>query len=96
MSLTKNPLLAPAWMLNFWRRLGDRVEAPETCRVCGKQTMRVHETMTTMPEFAEGGITRFGEGVVPFAMLTCSNCGHTQFHNLLELGVIDERGNVQD
>jgi hypothetical protein len=70
------------------------------CRACskpnlsiGRHLMGVHEFMASPDRKTEsaGTMTPADEAVL-FVMVSCDNCGYTQFHNLVKLGLGEMAG----
>lgn len=68
-----------AWL----NKQAPREKAP--CTVCGTNDWAILEHLVSPPTFGKGHI--LGGASYVFAMLFCSNCGHTVFINATKAGI---------
>lgn len=62
-----------------------------SCSFCQKSgTFSVLPNLMELREFQEGNIVIGGSSqLIPLAVLTCSNCGHTELINAIQAGLVN-------
>jgi hypothetical protein len=60
------------------------------CQICAESNWTISPNLCEVREFAGGNMV-VGGPVVPFAVISCTNCGNSHFVNPLILGISRER-----
>jgi predicted nucleic-acid-binding Zn-ribbon protein len=63
------------------------------CPVCRNRQFTLLDHMVAPPIFDGGGLT-IGGPAYPMVMVMCTNCGNTNFHNAVVLGLLPGEGST--
>ena len=67
------------WLSQKWK--GDI-----SCPVCKKNNWVLYDQLWELRQFKKGGIV-VGGPIIPLAIITCNNCGHTMHFNAIKIGL---------
>jgi len=65
---------------------------PKTCPVCQHVDWTLAPNVYEVREFHGGGVFGTSGSIVPFIIVSCTNCGNTRFFNAIIVGAVKREG----
>ena len=57
------------------------------CPVCKENDWGLYEQLWELKQFHKGATFNYERPMIPLAIITCNNCGHTMHFNALKIGL---------
>jgi hypothetical protein len=65
------------------------------CPVCKQNDWGLYDQLWELRQFHKGGSLVLGGPIIPLAVITCNNCGHTLHFNALKIGLTTQDNSAQ-